>query len=172
MFLRYTVFNIIFSLLFWSETIYFHCRSLPFRHVILDWLCDYMTEKSTIPAAGIQSIVSTPWHTLDKVMMGVIVISERKKQNNLTLSSLGKIFSRHFFFIFVLRFYGPVNPMGSCRARSVYLTKRLLGRLSPPAVNQYCAHSFARKQTTYLNIFPRKQDLEFHVNCLQWRKFA
>ena len=33
--------------------------------------------------------------------------------------------------IFVLRFYGPVNPMGSCRAPSVYLTTRLLGRLSP-----------------------------------------
>ena len=33
----------------------------------------------------------------------------------------------------VLRFYGPVNPMGSCRARSVYLTTRLLGRLSPPS---------------------------------------
>ena len=32
---------------------------------------------------------------------------------------------------FVLRFYGPVNSMGSCRARSVYLTTRLLGRLSP-----------------------------------------
>ena len=32
---------------------------------------------------------------------------------------------------FVLRFYGPVNPMGSCRARSVYLTTPLLGRLSP-----------------------------------------
>ena len=32
--------------------------------------------------------------------------------------------------LFVLRFYGPVNPMGSCRARSVYLTTRLLGRLS------------------------------------------
>ena len=31
----------------------------------------------------------------------------------------------------VLRCYGPVNPMGSCRARSVYLTTRLLGRLSP-----------------------------------------
>ena len=28
-------------------------------------------------------------------------------------------------------FYGPVNPMGSCRAQSVYLTTRLLGRLSP-----------------------------------------
>ena len=33
--------------------------------------------------------------------------------------------------LFVLRFYGPVNPMGSCRARSVYLTTHLLGRLSP-----------------------------------------
>ena len=33
--------------------------------------------------------------------------------------------------LFVLRFYGPVNPMGSCRARSVYLTTRVLGRLSP-----------------------------------------
>ena len=33
--------------------------------------------------------------------------------------------------LFVLRFYGSVNPMGSCRARSVYLTTRLLGRLSP-----------------------------------------
>ena len=22
--------------------------------------------------------------------------------------------------LFVLRFYGPVNPMGSCRARSIY----------------------------------------------------
>ena len=33
--------------------------------------------------------------------------------------------------LFVLRFHGQVNPMGSCRARSVYLTTRLLGRLSP-----------------------------------------
>ena len=33
--------------------------------------------------------------------------------------------------LFVLRFYGPVNPIGSCRARSVYLTTRLLGMLSP-----------------------------------------
>ena len=24
--------------------------------------------------------------------------------------------------LFVLRFYGPVNPMGSCQVRSVYLT--------------------------------------------------
>ena len=36
-----------------------------------------------------------------------------------------------FRVLFVLRFYGPVNPMGSCRAQSVSLTTRLLGRLSP-----------------------------------------
>ena len=33
--------------------------------------------------------------------------------------------------LFVLRFYGQVNLIGSCRARSVYLITRLLGRLSP-----------------------------------------
>ena len=33
--------------------------------------------------------------------------------------------------LFVLRFYSSVNPMGSCQARSVYLTTRLLGRLNP-----------------------------------------
>ena len=39
------------------------------------------------------------------------------------------LFALHLsFFCFVLRFYGPVNPIGSCRAQSVYLTKRLLGR--------------------------------------------
>ena len=37
----------------------------------------------------------------------------------------------HIKILFVLRFYGPVNPMGSCRAPSVYITTRLLGRLSP-----------------------------------------
>ena len=37
----------------------------------------------------------------------------------------------YLMILFVLRFYGPVNPIGSCRAWSVYLTTRLLGRLSP-----------------------------------------
>ena len=41
------------------------------------------------------------------------------------------LFVFDLFVLFVLRFYGPVNPVGSCRARSVYLTTRLLGRLSP-----------------------------------------
>ena len=46
--------------------------------------------------------------------------------------------------LFVLKFYGPVNRMVSCRARSVYLTTRFLGRLTPLSVNQYCEHSFAK----------------------------
>ena len=33
--------------------------------------------------------------------------------------------------LFVLRFYGPVTPIGSCRVWSIYLTTLLLGRLSP-----------------------------------------
>ena len=34
-------------------------------------------------------------------------------------------------YLFMLRFYGPVNPVRSCRVQSVYLTALLLGRLSP-----------------------------------------
>ena len=57
------------------------------------------------------------------------------------------------FVVVVLRFYGPVNPMGSCRARSVYLTTRFYwAGLVLQAVNQYCAHSFARNwQLPFLN---------------------
>ena len=33
--------------------------------------------------------------------------------------------------LFVLRFYRPINPVGSCRVQSVYLTTLLLDRLSP-----------------------------------------
>ena len=36
-----------------------------------------------------------------------------------------------YIFFFLLKFNGPVNPIGSCRAWSLYLTTRLLGRLSP-----------------------------------------
>ena len=50
---------------------------------------------------------------------------------HLTEAILMSIHSICFYGLFVLRFYGPVNPMGSCQVRSVYLTTRLLGRLSP-----------------------------------------
>ena len=54
----------------------------------------------------------------------------------MTVSSGSTLFAKASVLVygvdlFVLRFYGPVNPMGSCRAWSVYLTTRLLGRLSP-----------------------------------------
>ena len=51
----------------------------------------------------------------------------RPSQHNGVMSSMVNL----HICLFVLRFYGPVNPMGSCQARSVYLTTRLLGRLSP-----------------------------------------
>ena len=51
-------------------------------------------------------------------------------QNGYSCLSLTQMHPRRWY-LFVLRFYGPVNPMGSCRARSVYLTTRLLGRLCP-----------------------------------------
>ena len=54
--------------------------------------------------------------------------------------------------LFVLRFYGPVNPMGSCRARSVYLTTRLLGRLSSLSGKPVLCTFFRQKLTTaFLN---------------------
>ena len=62
------------------------------------------------------------------------------KLASLSVSSLrkldyvaNKLYDRKhdLYVLFVLRFYGPVNPVGSCRARSVYLTTHLLGRLSP-----------------------------------------
>ena len=52
--------------------------------------------------------------------------------------------------LFVLRFYGPVNPMGSCRARSVYLTTHLLGRLSPLSGSPVLCTFFRQKLTTAL----------------------
>ena len=45
--------------------------------------------------------------------------------NVLTLCTSGNVILIEF------RFYGPVNPLGACRARSVYLTIVFLGRLSP-----------------------------------------
>ena len=54
--------------------------------------------------------------------------------------------------LFVLRFYSPVNLMGSCWVWSVYLTTLLLAGLVLYAVNQYYAHSFTRNwQLSFLN---------------------
>ena len=49
----------------------------------------------------------------------------------ISLIVLGLMIANGFLLLFVLRFCGPVNPMGSCQAWSVYRTTRLLGRRSP-----------------------------------------
>ena len=69
----------------------------------------------------------------DKVKFAFHYICVRKilKKNRRDGSGSSKtLISALTLDLFVLRFYGSVNPMGSCRARSVYLTTRLLGRLS------------------------------------------
>ena len=54
-----------------------------------------------------------------------------------------------FFYttFFILRFYGPVNPMESCRARSVYLTI-----LSLPEADNYPSWISGRERMTVENI--------------------
>ena len=52
-----------------------------------------------------------------------------EKRRNCNFSSFPQYFVT--CCLFVLTFYGPVNPIGSYQAQSVYLNTRLLGRLSP-----------------------------------------
>ena len=79
-----------------------------------------------------------------KVVVQVIIID----QSNQTIRFCTK--SR---VLFVLTFYGPVNPMGSCRARSVYLTTRLLGRLNQSS----------KRLTSIVHILSPETD-----NCPSW----
>ena len=60
-------------------------------------------------------------------LCSILIITYQRRSSCLLIS----VNMRIWFCLFVLRFYGPVNPMESCRARSVYLTTRLLGKLSP-----------------------------------------
>ena len=60
----------------------------------------------------------------------------------------------HEFFpdwcLFVLSFYCPVNPMGSCQMLSVYLTTLLLGRLHSVSGLPVLCTFFCQKLTTAL----------------------
>ena len=55
-----------------------------------------------------------------------------------------------FVCLLMLRFQGPVNPMGSCCVLSVYLTTLLLGRLSPLSGWPVLCTFFHQKLTTAL----------------------
>ena len=63
--------------------------------------------------------------------MGEKRVEEMKERDREERGTGMKVKKQKKYCLFVLRFYGPVNPMGSCRARSVYLTTRLLGRPRP-----------------------------------------
>ena len=57
-----------------------------------------------------------------------------------------------FKLMFVLKFYGLVNPMESCWAQSVNVTTLLLGRLSPQRGKPILCTFFARNwQLSFLN---------------------
>ena len=54
--------------------------------------------------------------------MSLAVILYRQDNVSLPTSPVAVVMYLQFVCLFVLRFYGPGNPMGSCRARSVYST--------------------------------------------------
>ena len=72
-----------------------------------------------------------PTKTQISMCIYAIFIVLMKNFESLAIQKVASKDSDQTVCLFVLRFYGPVNPMGSCWARSVYLTTRLLGRLSP-----------------------------------------
>ena len=80
-------------------------------------------------------------------------------------------------FLFLFRFYGSVNPVVSCRARSIYLTKCLLGRLSPLSSYPVLCTFFHQKQKTALlesageREWPHKIKIYFMIS-LQERMLA
>ena len=76
--------------------------------------------------------------------------ADDKVKQRLIQQSRGITLRQTIRSLFVLRFYGPVNPMGSCRAWSVYLTTRFLGRLSPLSGSPVLCTFFCQKLTTAL----------------------
>ena len=55
------------------------------------------------------------------------------------------------YYLIVLRFYDPVNPMGSCQACSVYLTTHLLGRFSPLCGLTNIVHILSQEKIIIVN---------------------
>ena len=98
-----------------------------------------------IPRRGRQhSFVEIDHEIFSTVILSLPLIQEGQ------LSVSGKRMCTILVCLFVLRFYGPVNPMGSCRALSVYLTTHLLGRLSPLSGLPVLCTFFRQKLTTAL----------------------
>ena len=62
-------------------------------------------------------------HYLNSIFCGVLVAQLVKTPDAAVLGTVTALVRACMAWVlFVLRFYGPVNPMGSCQAQSVYLT--------------------------------------------------
>ena len=88
----------------------------------------------SLPAASAHHIylnIGTLYHTCPKISMSIVISVDVSKTAGWMANSTDPDQMSHSVTLFVLRFYSPVNPMGSCREQSVYLTTLLLGRLSP-----------------------------------------
>ena len=61
-----------------------------------------------------------------------VMFAQRRFKSACTIAQSDKNpYLAHFDSLFVLRFYGPVNPMGSCRARRKYFMINLHERMLP-----------------------------------------
>ena len=92
-------------------------------------LCMFQLSMSNVPEMASEVIAQDPtslicWKYYNQLFNG---------KDNYILSGEATLSSWFLppFCLFVLRFYRPVNSMGSFRARSLYWTTLLLGRLSP-----------------------------------------
>ena len=96
------------------------------KHYMTSMLRPIKTGPSRLPehATPVYPVLHAHCNDIQSVLLSLLVHSDVIVQADPTTAE-------KIVVLFVLRFYGPVNPMGSCRARSVYLTTRLLGRLSP-----------------------------------------
>ena len=81
----------------------------------------------------------------------------RQFARNARTCFLGKIRKMSPICLFVLRFYSPVNPTGSCWAWSVYRTIPILGRLRPlSGLPVLCAFLCQKLTTALLESAERK----------------
>ena len=79
----------------------------------------------------ILAFVDFLFYLLPKIKNGISFQTDfREYKKIVKINNIKRKHQNIIFCLFVLRFYSPVNPMGSCQARSVYLTTCLLGRLS------------------------------------------
>ena len=97
------------------------CRSSMDSSTAWNSSADMLSSPTDFPSLVPQLAPTSSWRTGQKHPPELVVHS----------FTVGSPRSASWQFVCVLRFYDQVNPVRSCRARSVYLTTLLLGRLSP-----------------------------------------